>query len=533
MASYPPPPPPYDPRDQRRFYRDQARAQRAAWRAHMQQVSFQMRRMRRGSILGPLLLIAAGAVFFLLEIGRINSARFWTLYGHWWPLLLVAAGVVLLAEWAFDQYQLRDPQRTPYRRVVGGGVITILLILGLVGAVERHIAAGERWDNGGWHFAPENLDELLGDKHESDQTQDLALAPGGSLNVVNPRGDVTVNGTSDDGRVHISIHRQVYAQSDSEAESKAALLVPTTSFSGMTMTITEPSQEGARTDLVLTVPAATATSVLANHGDVHIASIKAPVWATSNHGDIDLSAITGSAMVRINNDGSSITAHSLGGGIEIQGRGQELALTEIVGPVTISGDFFGATHLAHINGAIHFHTSRAEFQAARLDGEAEIGPNPDLTVDQAVGPLVMNTRNHNVRLDRIAGDVSVSDRNGSIDLTAAPPMGAINLQDGNGSVSLILPERAGFFVQVNTTNGEIRTGFPLSIQGGENHKSVNGEVGSGGPQVRITTSNGDILFHPGVVQPLSTTPAATPILTLAPLRPDHALHVGKGKAEGR
>jgi len=40
------------------------------------------------------------------------------------------------------------------------------------------------------------------------------------------RGDVTVTGTSDDGRVHIALHKQVFARSDSDAESRAQQLVP-------------------------------------------------------------------------------------------------------------------------------------------------------------------------------------------------------------------------------------------------------------------------------------------------------------------
>ena len=71
MASYPPPPPPppppgYDPQAQRRYQRDQfraqMRAQRDAVRAQQQQIRYQMRGMRRGSVLGPLLLIAVGVL---------------------------------------------------------------------------------------------------------------------------------------------------------------------------------------------------------------------------------------------------------------------------------------------------------------------------------------------------------------------------------------------------------------------------------------------------------------------------------------
>jgi hypothetical protein len=83
---------------------------------------------------------------------------------------------------------------------------------------------------------------------------------------------------------------------------------------------------------------------------------------------------------------------------------------------------------------IHFHTSRTDFQLARLDGEVEISPDSDLSADQALGPVVLTTRNRNITLDRIAGDVSVTNRNGSVDLTAAPAIGNINIEDRNGSV---------------------------------------------------------------------------------------------------
>ena len=540
MASYPPPPPPpppgYDPRAQRRFYRDQlraqVRAQREAARARSYQVRAQMRGMRRGSVLSPILLIAIGVVFLLIETSRLDLSRFWGWYGHWWPLLLVGTGIILLAEWTFDQVHMRDLQRPSYRRSVGFGVFLMLFFLVIAGVVASNVRdypSGYSKLFPGWHFDRESFDELFGDRHESDQTLDLAFPSGGSLAVVNPRGDVTIDGTSEDGRIHISEHKQVYARTDPDADSKAQQLSPAVVSEGSAVSINIVALDGARADLVLTVPAAAAIRVTANRGDIHVASIKAPVAATANRGDIELSAISGAATAHINSGGSSISAHSMGSGIAIEGHAQDVTLSDIAGAVSITGEFFGTTHLEHINGTIHFHTSRTDFQVARLDGEAEITPRSDLSADQAVGPLVLTTSNRNISLDRISGAVAVTDRNGTIDLTAAPPLGTIDLEDRNGSVKLILPEHAGFSVQANTTNGKIYTDFPLPTSGSESHKNISGSVGAGGPMVHITTTNGDLSIDKGTVSPLPPLPPPPPKLTLAPAPPPHAPHVGTGK----
>ncbi len=542
MASYPPgvpptpptpPPPGYDPRGQRQYYRDQARAQRAAWRAQRQHVRWQMRAMRRGSVLGPLLLIAVGVVFLLLHTGRLDRGDLLASYARWWPLLLVAAGLVVLAEWALDQVHLRDPQRPPYRRSVGGGVIVLLLFFVFVGVCADEGINFQRthsdWIVNGFHLDQDSFDEFFGDKHESDQAMDLPLAVGESLAVVNPRGDVTVTGTSDDGRVHIALHKEVFVLSDSDADSRAQLLTPATKTDGDMLRITMPSLDGARADLTMTIPAGAATTVNTGHGDIHVASLQAPVTVTANHGNIELSAITGPATADINSSGSSLTAHNLGGGLSFRGHASEISLTDVTGPVAINGEVFGATHLERLNGAVHFHTGRAEVQFARLDGELQISGS-GISADQVQGPVVVSTNNHSVTLDRIAGDIAITDRNGAVELTASPALGNITIENRNGSVKTTMPENAGFTVDATTSNGDIDTNFSfaggqgVSTRNGDNRssqKTVSGTVAPGGPAVRITTANGDISIMKGDVQPLAPPPPA-PKITLAPATPPAA-----------
>ncbi len=110
---YPPPGPPYgnDWKYQRRMMKEQARAQRDMLRAQAAAYRYRARGMRQGSIVGPILIIALGVVFLLVQMGRLDSRQVWDWYGHWWPALLIGAGVVMFLEWIFDQYVRSDASR--------------------------------------------------------------------------------------------------------------------------------------------------------------------------------------------------------------------------------------------------------------------------------------------------------------------------------------------------------------------------------------------------------------------------------------
>jgi DUF4097 and DUF4098 domain-containing protein YvlB len=529
MANYPPPyPPPGAPsgppygndwKYQRRILKDQARAQRDMLRAQRDAYRYQARGLRRSSILGPLVLITVGIIFLLIQTGHMQAYRFWEWYGHFWPFLLVGAGIIMLLEWAYDQHVQSDSTQPRYRRRIGGGVITIVAILALTGVILSGVRDGGRTRIfNGLNINQDNLDEFLGDKHESDQAVAQAFPAGGTLSVDNPRGDVTISGTSDDNQIHVNVHKEVYTRSDSDADAKAQRLSPTLNAGGNTITLTMPAIDGARADLIITVPATASPTVTANHGDVKISTIKGIVIVTANHGDVELSAITGDSTTRINNGSSDISAHSVTGALTIEGRAHDTTLSDLSGPVTIRGEFFGDTHFEHIRGPIKFHTSRTDFQLGRLDGQIDIGNNAELTASNAVGPVTLTTYSRNITLDRIAGDIFVTNRNGSVDVTSAPPLSNITIENRNGSVDVTVPEQSSFAYQFDATNGDIQSDFPeIKNPDQDNNKNiVSGTVGKGGPLLRIATSQGDVSLKKASVLPLPPTPPAPPKLTMVP-----------------
>src|ERR1043165_8411010 len=75
---------------------------------------------RNRSLFGPLLLIAAGVVWLLVQSGTIPSANLWALT-YIWPLLLIAAGlgIILRPYWSYTSVVLDVV-------LIGGALLAIL-----------------------------------------------------------------------------------------------------------------------------------------------------------------------------------------------------------------------------------------------------------------------------------------------------------------------------------------------------------------------------------------------------------------------
>ena len=527
MASYPPPaPPPYgfDPKQQRRMAKEQFRMQRDAMKAQRDLYRMQQRGLRRRSLLGPLLLIAIGVVLLMVRNGRISPEHFLEEYSHWWPMLFVFAGAVVLAEWGFDQFMTSlHPEAPPMgRRGVGGGVILLLILLSIVGAGGMAIESHASDLFGTFGSDDQDWAQFLGEKHESDQTVDRVFPAGTTLSIDDAKGDVTVNGGSTDGQIHLSVHKEVYSRSDLDADHKMQDLAPQISSDGGTMAVRLAALEGGSTDVTVTVPDAATTTVTANHGDVRVTGLKAAVTVTANHGDVEFSTITGDATARMNRSDSSFSAHNITGAVALRGRAQDLNVEDVGGQLLLEGDFYGSTHIEKIGGTLRFHTSRTDLQLARLEGDIEVSNDASLNVDRAVGPTVLVTRDRNVTFDRLSGDISVTNTNGTVDVTTALPLGDVLVRNRHGSVNVTLPASAGFAVHADTTDGGIDDEFGTGSMTDSHHAVYNGTVGKGGPKVDIETSHGDIDLRKAMIGPLLPAAPIAPAAPPAPAAPKAA-----------
>jgi DUF4097 and DUF4098 domain-containing protein YvlB len=513
-------PPPYDPRTQWRVYREQ---QKAAWRAQRDAFKAQRHAMKGGyggnaprvpSIVGPIILVGVGIIGLLVVTGHIDSSEFWTWYGHWWPLLLIGAGLAMLGEWALDMRR-----QTPVRR--SGNFVGILIFLAVLGLFA---AWGHEWwgpmraewgDRGGDDFF-----NMFGrPQHDQDQQVLNTQIPANAVvEIQNPRGDVSVT-SGDTSTIQVQAHQVAFTDSDANArkifESEAAHLT----VSGNSVLVKSAGHNSGRLNLTVILPKSAHVTVNAGRGDVTAAGLGAGANITAAHGDVHLNTITGSVQVHFSTDKGDFSAHQVDGDITADGRCNDLTLSEVTGKVTLNGDIFGEAHMENLAGPIHLHTSVTDLEMGSLPGDMTLNDD-DLHVTEAKGQVRVTTHSKNVDLTQIYGDIFVQDRDGNISLE---PAGAYSVDakntSGKGDLELTLPPNASASINAYTRNGDIFSDYSMPAVEGES-KRVAFSVGGGQAKVNLSTEVGDVRIKKGSGFPtppsVSSTTPKPPVAPTAP-----------------
>src|SRR5580658_8573280 len=132
----------------------------------------------RRSLAGPVILILIGLLFLMKNLGF----RFpiWHWFGHWWPLLLILWGVIVLVE---NMTSTRAGYRT---RHLGAGGIVLMVLLVTVG-VAAHFTSDSDYDWSGVRDQlqmDDNLGGIFGTAFTFEDTLEQPFPANGTLRVV-------------------------------------------------------------------------------------------------------------------------------------------------------------------------------------------------------------------------------------------------------------------------------------------------------------------------------------------------------------
>ena len=522
----PPPYPPYDPKTQWRVYREQQkaawRAQREAWKAqrYVAKSSYVgVYGPRVPSVVGPIILVGVGVVALLMLTGHIAAGSFWSWYGHWWPLLLIGAGLALLGEWALD---LR--RKTPVRR--GGSFVGILILLAFLGFG----AAG--WDKLGpwraqWGDHNDDFFNAFGlPERDNDQLVLNSQVPANaSIEIQNPRGDVSIT-AGDGSTVEVQGHEVAFASSDAEARKIFDAEKVGVTVNGSAVVVKSEGNSSGRLNLTVTVPKSAKVTVDAGKGDVTASGLGAGINVTAR-GDVHLNAIGGSVQAHFSNGRHDFAAHDVQGDLTTDGDLNDLTLSEIKGRVTQNGEILGDVHIETVAGPVHLHTSVTDLEVAELPGDLTLNSD-DLRVNEAKGQVRVVTHAKDIDLSQIYGDSYVEDRDGRISVEPAGAYG-VEAKNSKGDVEVTLPPNASASVNARTHNGDIVSDFALPNNGEGENKLATFTIGSGASRIVLSADNGDVRIKKGSAFP--PTPQA-PNASAAPRAPaaPNAPHLKAPKA---
>lgn len=534
MSSTPPPPfgtapgpVPNPGANDRRTLRAQRQAAAAQARWQRDQLRMQMRAARQRSIVGPIMLVGVGIVLLLLESGRLHWPDVLDWLGHWWPVILIAAGILMAAEWALDRQQFANAGTAVVpRRTLGGGAVGILLVLAFIGACVMAAEHGSRW-------ARHNLDrdmtesgfgdwrQFLGVRREFTQDLQAPLSADGTLTVDNPRGDVTLSGSSQDGQVHVTVHQHVYTWQQNEVEGRRRTEQPTLTGDHSHLTLVSLAQDQDDADLSIELPHDASVVIHSGHGAVSLEELHGAADIEANNGDVKLTGLSGPVHLRTHDDDATITGHSLGAGINLEGHSGDIGLSDVEGPVVLRGDFFGTTHLERIHGPVSFQSSFTNFACLGIPGELNVDGRSDLDAHQIEGPVTLATTDRNLTLNGVRGGATVSDRNGSVNLVLAGAPQPVHVTNANGSVEVAVPPNRGYSIDARTQNGDINNDFNLTPERKGDGSQVLGKIASGGPTLSLETNEGDITVRRASTDEVADWNEGPQHLTLTPASPQH------------
>ena len=137
-------------------------------------------------------------------------------------------------------------------------------------------------------------------------------------------------------------------------------------------------------------------------------------------------------------------------------------------------------------------------RGARLDGAELV--NGSLDIAGVQGDVHASLVNGTVKAEGLAGEVKISTVNGAVEANLAR-LGEsknVTLNSVNGSLTLIVPAGANADVKASTLHGAITNDFGLTVDDGQyvGH-NLSGQIGQGGPRVRLNNVNGPIAIRRG------------------------------------
>jgi DUF4097 and DUF4098 domain-containing protein YvlB len=276
-------------------------------------------------------------------------------------------------------------------------------------------------------------------RYTQDFHYNYPLQAGGRLSVDNSNGSIEISGWDQDT---VDISGTKYARTP-ELRDALKIEVDHSSDSVHIRTVRPSDRRGNMgAKYIIKVPRRTQLErIVSSNGSIHTIDLEGPARLKTSNGG-----------VRAENLRGNLDAQTSNGGIEVQ-------------------NLEGSASLHTSNGRVHAEDVRGSVDADTSNG----GINIRLSKPEAGRPVKLETSN------------------GAIELTMETyNQNEIRASTSNGGITIHLPEHVGANLNASASNSSISTEFDVATQGALEKHHLEGKIGTGGPMIDLTTSNGSI-----------------------------------------
>jgi DUF4097 and DUF4098 domain-containing protein YvlB len=467
--------------------------------------------MRRGSVIGPLILIGFGILFLFRNLWpEIPLVDF---ISRFWPFLLIGWGAVRLIEvlvWSTTGRPLP-------RNGISGGEWMLIFLICVVGATMYTAHNYSSWFPTG--HALRRIAINMGEPY------DYTLAPAEKpcakncrIVIESFRGNAKISGSEDASTVKASGQETVrsFQQTDADSANKQT---PLELIQQGDQIIVRTNQDKVSdrvqptADLDLIVPPGSSIEAHGRYGDFDISGVNGNVDINSDNAGVRLENLGGN--VHIDTRASDvIRAVDVKGSVELKGRGDDVELRNIAGLVTVNGTYVGDILLSNLAQPLRWEDPQNSLSLEKLPGQIRASRG-EFTGTKIVGPIRFRARSSDVQLSDFTQSLDLTLERGDIDLRPGKDVPKMEVHTRSGDITLALPPGAKFDLKASTDrgDGENEYGEPLREAESGRGNTIQGNTG-GGPELRLETGRGSL-----TVRKANAEDATFPDIPSAPVSP--------------
>ncbi len=246
-------------------------------------------------------------------------------------------------------------------------------------------------------------------------------------------------------------------------------------------------------DIDVRVPRRLSLAAQGSPQDITAESLDGNIDIAGDSGNVRLTSIGGNVRVETTRRKDLVRAVGIKGNLDLRGTGTDLQLEDVLGLVTIQGNYFGTLDFRNLAKPLHFESEQTDLRVEKLPGSISMDLG-DFRADDVTGPLRLRCQSRDVHITNFSNELEINVDRGDVELSPQrTPLAKIEVHLKAGDIDLTIPQKGAFELRATTSQGDVdnQYGNGLATSSEGRTASIKSEA-SAGPAIMMTTDRGNI-----------------------------------------